>query len=42
MQSACFLVLYKIFPYIGSSGRRYDIYKTDFDYKMSEILPVGG
>ena len=31
MQSLCFLVLYQIFPYIGSSGRRYDTHKTDFD-----------
>ena len=35
--SVCFLVLYQTFPYIGSSGRRYDKYKTDFDLTMSEI-----
>ena len=26
MQSVCFLVLYQIFPYIGSPGRRYTIH----------------
>ena len=40
MQSVCFLVLYQIFPYIGSFGRRYDTYKTDFDSKMSEISNI--
>ena len=40
MQSLCFLVLYQIFPYIGSSGRRYNTYKTDFDSKMSEISNI--
>ena len=39
-QSLCFLVLYQIFPYIGSSGRRYDTHKTDFDSKMSEISNI--
>ena len=40
MQSVCFIVLYQIFPYIGSSCRRYDINKTDFDLKMSEISNI--
>ena len=40
MQSVCFLVLYQVCPYIGSSGRRYDTYKTDFDSKMSEISNI--
>ena len=40
MQSVCFLVLYQIFPYIGSSGRRYDTYKTDFYPKMLEISNI--
>ena len=40
MQSVCFLVLYQTFPYIGSSGRPYDIYKTDFYPKMSEISNI--
>ena len=40
MQSVCFLVLYQVFPYIGSSGRQYDTYKTDFDSKMSEISNI--
>ena len=40
MQSVCFLVLYQTFPYIGSSGRRYDIYKTDFYPKMLEISNI--
>ena len=40
MQSVCFLVLYQIFPYIGSSGRQYDTYKTDFYPKMSEISNI--
>ena len=40
MQSVCSLVLYQIFPHIGSSGRRCDIRKTDFDFKMSEISNI--
>ena len=40
MQSVCFLVFYQIFPYIGSSGKRHDIYKTDFYSKMSEISNI--
>ena len=40
MQSVCFLVLYQIFLYIGSSGRRYDTYKTDYYPKMSEISNI--
>ena len=33
LESVCFLVLYQIFLYIGSSGRRYYTNKTDFDPK---------
>ena len=40
MQSVCFLVSYQIFPYIGSSGRRYDTHKTDFYPQMSEISNI--
>ena len=36
----CFLVLYQTFPCIGSSGSRYDMFKTDCDYKMSEISNI--
>ena len=35
--NVCFLVLYQTFPCIGSSGSRYDMFKTDCDFKMSEI-----
>ena len=36
----CFLVLYQTFPCIGSSGSRYDMFKTDCDFKMSEISNI--
>ena len=39
-QSVCFLVLYQIFPYIGSSGKQYDTYKPEFYPKMSEISNI--
>ena len=35
-----FLVLYQTFPCIGSSGSRYDTFKTDCDFKMSEISNI--
>ena len=37
-----FLVLYQTFPYIESSGSRYNMYKTEFDLKMSEISNFAG
>ena len=40
MQSVSFLVLYQTFPYIGSSGSRYDMYNTDFHLKISEISNI--
>ena len=40
VQYVCFLVLYQTFPCIGSSGNRYDMVKTDCDFKMSEISNI--
>ena len=40
VQYVCFLVLYQTFPCIGSSGSRYDMFKTDCDFKMSEISNI--
>ena len=40
VQYVCFLVLYQIFPCIGSSGSRYDMFTTDCDFKMSEISNI--
>ena len=37
MQPVRFLVLFQTFSYIESSGSRYNMYKRDFDLKMSEI-----
>ena len=40
VQYVFFLVLYHTFPCIGSSGSRYDMFKTDCDFKMSEISNI--
>ena len=40
MQYVCFLVLYKTFSCIGSSGSQYDMFKTEYDFKMSEISNI--
>ena len=40
VQYVCFLVLYQTFPCIGLSGSRYDMFKTDCDFKMSEISNI--
>ena len=40
VQYVCFLVLYQTFPCLGSSGSRYDMFKTDCDFKMSEISNI--
>ena len=40
VQYVCFLVLYQTFPCIGSSGSRYDVFKIDCDFKMSEISDI--
>ena len=40
VQYVCFLVLYQTFPCIGSSESRYDMFKTDCDFKMSEISNI--
>ena len=40
VQYVCFLVLYQTFPCIRSSGSRYDMLKTDCDFKMSEISNI--
>ena len=40
MQYVYFLVLYQTFPCIGSSGSRYDMFKNDYDFKMSEMSNI--
>ena len=40
VQYICFLVLYQTFPCIGSSGSQYDMFKTDCDFKKSEISNI--
>ena len=40
VQFVCFLVLNQTFPCLGSSGSRYDMFKTDCDFKMSEISNI--
>ena len=40
VQYVCFLVLYQTFSCIGSSGSRYDMFKIDCDFKMSEISNI--
>ena len=40
VQYVIFLVLYQTFPCIGSSGSRYDMFKTDCDFKISEISNI--
>ena len=40
VQYVCFLVLYQAFTCIRSSESRYDMFKTDCDFKMSKISNV--
>ena len=40
VQYVCFLVLYQTCPCIGSSGSRCGMFKTDCDFKMSEISNI--
>ena len=40
VQYVCFLVLYQTFPCIGSSGSRCGMFKTDCDFKMSDISNI--
>ena len=40
VQYVCFLVLYQACPCIGSSGSRCGMFKTDCDFKMSEISNI--
>ena len=40
VQYVCFLVLYQTCPCIGSSGSQCGLFKTDCDFKMSEISNI--